>query len=125
MSFRRNLLARIVLALVPLALLAGCANKKSVISPKANLRPTIELTRAPYNQSTRFEYSYRMDWLGYDPDGRIDHYLYAIDPPSPTTAVPEPDTLWTRTARSEELINFTASLPDSSNPAVHGSSDFH
>jgi len=42
-------------------------------------RTEIELTRAPYNQSTRFEYSYRMDWLGYDADGRIDHYVYAID----------------------------------------------
>ena len=78
MRSRRFLLARTLPAMVPLALLAGCGHK-GLVSPHANLRPTIELTRAPYNQSTRFEYSYRMDWLGYDADGRIDHYVYAID----------------------------------------------
>src|SRR5215831_2614817 len=126
MSFRRSLFLQTLLCVVPVALLAaGCSGKKAVSSPFANLRPTIELTRAPYNQSTRFEYSYRMDWLGYDPDGRVDHYLYAIDPPSPTAFNPEPETTWVRTTRSEELINFTASRPDSSDPTVHGSSDFH
>ena len=121
----RTLHARTLAAVLSMALFgAGCGPKIPFV-PHTNVRPTIELTRAPYNQSTRFEYSYRMDWLGYDPDGRIDHYLYAIDPPSPTTAVPEPETSFVRTMRNEELINFTATQPDSSNPMVHGSSDFH
>ena len=126
MSIRRILLAPATLfIIVPLAILSAGCSKKSITNPRANIRPTIELTRAPYNQSTRFEYSYRMDWLGYDPDGRIDHYLYAIDPPSPTAADPEPDTAWVSTLKSEELINFSATKPDSSQPGVNGSSDFH
>ncbi len=103
----------------------GCSGKKSVLNPKANERPTIELTRAPFNESTRFEYSYRMNWLGYDPDGRVAYYLYAIDPPSPTAANPEPDTVWTQTDKSERLISFSATKPDSSKANVNGSSDFH
>jgi len=104
--------------------LAGCS-PTSHIAPHANLRPTIQLTRAPYNESTRFEYSYLMNWLGYDPDGRVAYYLYTIDPPSPTPFNPQPDSVWVRTTRSEQLINFSATQIDTSKKGVHGSSDFH
>src|SRR5688572_10396496 len=89
----------------------GCGKKSSVLNPKPNQRPVIELTRAPYNESTRFEYSYRMNWLAYDPDGRVEYFLYAIDPPSPTSAIPDPETTWVSTDKSERLVTFSATKP--------------
>ena len=115
----------VLLGAIGLAALSGCSGSKKLTSPKANERPIIELTRAPYNESTRFEYSYRMNWLGYDPDGRVAYYLYAIDPPSPTAQNPEPETTWVQTDKSERLINFSATQLDSSRVNVDGASDFH
>jgi len=114
----------VLLGAVGLMAVSGCSKSK-VTNPKANERPILELTRAPYNESTRFEYAYRMNWLGYDPDGRVAYYLYAIDPPSPTAQVPEPETTWVQTDKSERLINFSATKLDSSRVHVDGASDFH
>ena len=122
MNYRR-FLDGILPGAIGLVVLAGCTPK--VMNPRQNERPVIQLTRAPYNESTRFEYSYRMDWLGYDPDGRVAYYLYAIDPPAPTARKPEPETTWVQTNKSERLINFSATQIDDSQPGVHGASDFH
>ena len=121
MNYRRSIFTP--LGAIALIAAAGCTPK--VVNPKQNVRPLIELTRAPYNESTRFEYAYRMNWLGYDPDGRVDHYLYAIDPPAATPQKPEPDTAWVQTDKSERLIDFSATQIDDSKPGVHGASDFH
>jgi len=108
-----------------MALGPGCS-KSPLIRPNANQRPVVELTRAPHNVSTRFSYQYRMNWIGHDPDGRIDRYLYSIDPPPPTTAVPEPESVWVETARSEQLLTFTATQPDTTvRQGEKGASDFH
>ncbi|MEO5619072.1 MAG: hypothetical protein ABIS67_14985 [Candidatus Eisenbacteria bacterium] len=105
---------------------AGCGrSERLILGAKANLRPVLELTRAPQNESTRFEYSYRMSWLGHDPDGRVDHYLYTVDPPAPTPERPLPETTWVSTNRNERLVNFSATRPDTIRPNEHGSSDFH
>ena len=47
-----------------------------------NQRPSVELTNAPVapDRSNPYFYAYRVEWSGYDPDGRVDHYDYAIDP---------------------------------------------
>src|SRR5262249_41990541 len=56
---------------------------------------------------------------GYDPDGRIDHYEYAIDP----TAT---DTVWIKTVRNGEIVFFRASQPDSiKGGSAPTASDFH
>jgi hypothetical protein len=118
---------RLVASCLALAAAAGigCGRTASVLSPRANQRPVLELTRAPFNESTRFEYSYRMNWLGYDPDGRIDHYEYTVDAPAPTAAVPFPETTWVRTNQSERLVNFSATRPDTIRDNERGASDFH
>ncbi len=103
----------------------GCSPDKSILNPNPNQRPILELTRAPFNESTRFEYQYRMNWIGYDPDGRVAYYQYAVDPPSPTPAVPSPETTWVRTTRSEQLVNFSATKPDTIRANENGSADFH
>ncbi|MEO5619071.1 MAG: hypothetical protein ABIS67_14980 [Candidatus Eisenbacteria bacterium] len=122
LSLRRAILA---LAIGSTLAAGGCSRPVPVLAPKANQRPVLELTRAPFNESTRFEYSYRMNWLGYDPDGRVEYYLYAIDPPSPTTANPFPETTWVSTDKSERLVTFSASLPDTIRENEDGSADFH
>src|SRR5262245_4639051 len=125
MSLRRHSTGLVVCALL-LGGAMGCTPKRSALTnPNPNQRPVLELTRAPHNESTRFEYSYRMNWLAYDPDGRVDHFLYAVDPPSPTPLVERPETTWVRTTRSEQVVNFTATTPDNSIPRTFGASDFH
>src|SRR5262245_52787890 len=76
-----------VLLLLALALLAGC-NKRLALTPTANRPPTVRITSGPVdtNEVCRPRpgiscYSIEMHWVGFDPDGRVAHYLYAIDPP--------------------------------------------
>ncbi len=89
---------------------AGCGNK-----PLGRLgfipdeRPQVTLTAAPVNEADTSFYSYEMHWSGYDPDGRIDHYEYAIDPKGGAA----PETTWIRTTRNGETIHFRASQVDS------------
>lgn len=109
-------------ALVALLALSGCASKKigGVLLP--NQRPTVELTNAPTqaDRSNPYFYAYKVNWSGYDADGRVDHYEFAVDPPAVG------DTVWNRTTRNEETVFFRASDPDpvnGSNPRT--ASDFH
>ena len=101
--------------------LTGCANKDISGSLIPNQRPTVELTNAPVSpdRSNPYFYAYRVNWSGSDPDGRIAHYLFAVDP----TAT---DTVWNSTERNEEIVFFRASQPDSvkaTSPPT--ASDFH
>jgi hypothetical protein len=111
------------IALMALAALGGCGKLPQV--PQVNERPIVQLTRAPLNSTTRFSYSYLMDWNGYDPDGRIVYYLYAVDPPHATAANPRSDTAWVQTSRQELTVNFGATQPDTSVRGHRGASDFH
>ena len=76
--------------------LAGCSQKTTgVLVP--NQRPSVELTNAPVkaDRSNPYFYAYLVNWSGNDPDGRVDHFEYAIDP----TAT---DTVWIKTVRNED-----------------------
>src|SRR6266496_1920058 len=125
--------ALVVLALLSL-LVAGC-NKKLSLAPVVNEPPTIRLSAAPVdtvgpdgNRAT-YIYHYRMNWVGYDPDGRVSYFLYTIDPPgSPgggdkgrdpaewvdTTLVRVviDDTTYCKTTLNEKEIFFRAGKPD-------------
>ena len=73
----------VVLAALGAAGLSGCSTKVSgTLIP--NQPPTVELTNAPVSAdvSNPYFYAYRVNWSGNDPDGRVDHYEYAIDPPA-------------------------------------------
>ena len=100
--------------------LSGCSKKTGgLLIP--NLRPSVELTSAPVapDPNNPYFYAYRVNWSGEDPDGRIDHFEYAIDPTNT-------DTTWISTKKNEEIIFFRASQPDSirgTNPPT--ASDFH
>jgi len=98
--------------------LSSCSTKVSgTLIP--NEPPTVELTNAPSSKdaSSPYFYAYRVNWSGYDPDGRIDHYEYAIDPPAvvvrDTSKCNHGDTCWITTTKNEEILFFRATQPDS------------
>jgi hypothetical protein len=95
------------LALVVLAL-AGC-NKKVQLPLIENQRPVVSLTQAPVGGTNRYFYSYEMRWSGFDPDGRVDHFLYAVDPPTATNA----ETLWVSSRENRKTFLFPSWDPDS------------
>jgi hypothetical protein len=57
---------------------AGCGHETD--DPVAPLRPFVEITGGPTEGSTD-DYTARVFWSGWDEDGIITHYEYAIDPP--------------------------------------------
>jgi len=136
MTLRRLRAAVGLAAVVPLlaVLAAGCTKKLTVpLVPEE--RPSIRLTAAPvaaYDTTATdtskifYAYHYRLNWVGNDPDGRVDHYDYAIDPPNPTTANPNPDTAWVRTNLNEKEIFFKAgTVDDPVNRKNPHANDFH
>ncbi|NOT35499.1 MAG: hypothetical protein HOP12_15240 [Candidatus Eisenbacteria bacterium] len=117
----RSRLVYLAAAVTGLFVLAGCSKgvEKTFIENQA---PVVRLTQAPVTPQNREDYAYRMNWVGYDPDGRIDHFVYAIDPPN----VDLPDSSWTNTTLNEQLFFFKASVPDEPiNPISASSADYH
>lgn len=112
-------LALSVTALVAAAAIAasGCSKKlRDQLVP--NQPPTVRLSSAPYDTTNRYFYSYKINWVGYDPDGRVDHYIYWVDDGKKT-----PRTI---TTKNEQIVPFTAAKPDTTGGlAENRSSDFH
>jgi len=116
-------LMRLAAALgLSLPLVAGCSPDIDTVF-NDNIVPEVRLTAAPVSTSDQYFYAFRMNWVGYDPDGRIDYFVYAVDPPAPDEPsakafgpdlVPpvEPDSVWQRTPKNEEILFFRASQPD-------------
>lgn len=88
-------------AAVLLPALAGCS-KKTVNNEFPNQSPTVRLTNAPTStrQVDAYYYAITLNWVGFDPDGRVAYYLYVVDPPATG------DTTWTRTEKNETVILF-------------------
>ncbi|HET7225616.1 MAG TPA: hypothetical protein VFK69_07845 [Candidatus Eisenbacteria bacterium] len=97
--------------------LAGCSKKKNPIAV-ADIPPSVRLTNAPVDTTQAYFYSYKLNWIGFDPDGRVDHYDYAIDPT-------DRDTAWVRTTKNEQTIFFRATRPESLNTPIPEGQDFH
>ena len=67
-----------------------------------NHAPAIEITRTALEPTSQAKaHSYRVFWKAQDPDGKIDHYLYAIDPPS----VDSLTGAWSETSASEMVVS--------------------
>jgi len=91
------------------ALFAGSGCSSKVRNEFINDQPpTLRLTHAPISSDSRESYLYKMNWVGYDPDGRVDYFLWAKDPRD----LDHPDSAWVRTTKNEEVIDFTARDPD-------------
>jgi hypothetical protein len=122
MNFRNLTRATLVVAGLALALFAGsCGKKPGTIRIIPNERPRITLTAAPVNQADTAYYAYKLSWSGYDPDGRISYYQYAIDPKGGAT----PETTWIRTTKNEETIFFRASIPDTNSGPTYQANEPH
>ena len=68
--------------LAALAVFAGCSHETD--KEKVNQAPFIRITGGPLNQSVA-SYTARIFWTGWDEDGIVDHYEYALDPPAEFT----------------------------------------
>jgi len=113
-------LARIALLAVLAAVLAGCGNKNISLLPFTNQPPTVRITAAPIDTNAvcdpdpaRSCYSLTLDWVGYDVDGRVDHFQYAVDPEFQ-------DTTWIVTTDNERRLVFPAPDYHSSDRVLRG-----
>jgi len=61
--------------------LTGCEATRLPPLTIPNIPPTVELTHAPLDDGSAYFYAYRLNWSGHDPDGRVESYVYAVDPP--------------------------------------------
>ena len=95
---------------------SGCSPTLRLGPP--NVPPEVRLTSAPVDANQEYFYSYKLDWIGFDPDGRIDHFDYAIDPT-------DRDTSWVRTTRNEQTFTFRATQPESLHTSEPRGHDFH
>jgi len=113
---------RLRLFLLPLTLLvlAGCSDETVVDGSPCNEPPVVWLSSGPPEGSAT-DYRIRFNWGGWDPDGTIAFYEYAIADnesgvfiPSDTVSTPG-DLKWSRVDGHDSLFTFTADqLPDSS-----------
>ncbi|MCE9627080.1 MAG: hypothetical protein K8R56_04085 [Candidatus Eisenbacteria bacterium] len=100
---RRALPVLAALALFAVSIgLSACSKKAGVLDLGPNTRPTLELTQAPVTATQPFFYGYELRWAGFDTDGRIDHFRYAIDPPTATDA----ETVWVKTTDNRKSFLF-------------------
>ena len=84
---------------------AGCSHKIDTVF-RDNMIPEVRLTQAPVSTQNQYFYAYRMNWVGYDPDGRVDHYVISVDPSRPDSAELTGPHAWTTTIKNEEIIFF-------------------
>jgi hypothetical protein len=56
----------------------------------------------PANADTTGTYAYEVSWAGFDPDGRVVRFWYAVDPPGRANA----DTVWVKTTANRQLFIF-------------------
>src|SRR5690349_7037145 len=106
-----------VLAALTAVAVGGCSKSlRHVVVP--DIPPTVRLTSAPYDTTSRYFYSYRLNWLGNDPDGKVDHYVYWVD-----NGKTLPRTI---TTNNEQIIQFPSTKPDTTGGTREDrSSDYH
>ncbi|MFN8586945.1 MAG: hypothetical protein U0704_04010 [Candidatus Eisenbacteria bacterium] len=122
MNIRNFTRAIFAIACVFLALVAfGCGGNKDAIRLIPNERPRVSLTAAPVNTADTAYYAYKISWSGFDPDGRVSYFLYAIDPKGGEN----PETTWVRTTKNEETIFFRASIPDTNSGPTYQANEYH
>lgn len=127
MNLKRLTRAALTVAgfLVASVLATGCASDKIGGVFVANQRPSVELTQAPVDTDGEYFYAYRINWSGYDPDGQVLYYEYAIDPPSAAQVAAGSDTLWVRTQRQEQIFFFRASIPQPGGGVADTAREYH
>jgi hypothetical protein len=97
-----------------------CGKKLETFVDVPNQLPEVSITEAPIDTNVVCSpgpstscYAVSVSWIGFDADGAVDHYRYAVDPPSGPAA----DTVWqaTRTNRVQLVLPATQEVPRSPN----------
>src|SRR5262245_34280164 len=112
------------LAVVVLALAtAACDTSSPIVFDQP---PTITLTSGPVDTvSTPQSWLVDIAWTASDPDGRVDHFDYAIDPPTLKRAMfTQAETAWVTTKETHVVARFHASHTDSLGAGATAS-EFH
>ncbi|MEQ1833126.1 MAG: hypothetical protein ABL977_08715 [Candidatus Eisenbacteria bacterium] len=127
-SSRRSQRPAVVLSAIALLSLAwwsgsGCDKKHSFVPNQA---PTLTLTNGPIDTvTTPQSWVINMAWIANDPDGSIDHFEYAIDPPTSHAArFALQETTWVSTTEHAVVVRFRASQRDTVGPG-NTASEFH
>lgn len=120
----RSRVAALVLA-AACVLATGC--DKGVSFLRTNTPPTIELTSGPIDTlSSPLHWIVEIAWTAHDPDGSIDHFEYAVDPPTLKQArFALADTVWTNTTENRVTVRFRATVPDTLGFPGATASSFH
>jgi hypothetical protein len=93
----------------------GCEQHLS-LPVVVNQRPHVYLTHAPANSDSARFYAYELRWRGFDPDGPIARFEYAIDP----TGGAFPETAWVSTIETRRLFHFESDSLETGGVASHG-----
>jgi hypothetical protein len=94
-------------AIVLVALLgAGCSSRQT-LAP--NQPPTVRLAYEAL-PGTETVQRHKLSWTGVDPDGDLDHYVYAVDPKS----LDQVDAAWTSTKELECILSLPAAVTTAS-----------
>jgi hypothetical protein len=98
-----------------IALLSGCTEDVYLGVRTENKPPTVSLTNGPLEGDTTL-YQVHFFWLGYDPDGEVEYFEYALASGDPTGFDPADTTglaKWTRTTRGDTMLSVPADSGDS------------
>ncbi|MGH7726390.1 MAG: hypothetical protein ACREOU_13265, partial [Candidatus Eiseniibacteriota bacterium] len=91
------------LLLLPAIVGAGCEHAPGGVA-LPNQRPQVRLTAAP-RPSSETTYTVRLQWSAFDPDGQVQRFEYALDPPAAG------DTSWTATRAHEVELSLPSTTP--------------
>jgi len=122
-TIRATLAPGFALALT-LACTACDRNHRPFLAP--DQPPTVTLTSGPVDTlSAPQAWLVDIAWTATDPDGAIDHFEYAVDPPTLKQAsLALAETAWVATRENHVVAHFHASHPDTLGPGATAS-QFH
>ena len=100
-GFRRSWSAACALILAILA--AGCGHSPASVA-LPNLLPEVQLTAAPRPGGTT-TFVVALSWSAFDPDGQVQRFVYALDPPV------DGDTTWTATTDHQLTLTLPSTVP--------------
>jgi hypothetical protein len=103
-----------MMVLLAIAAIVGCSEDVFLGEPAENRPPTVRLTNGPLEGDTTL-YQVHFYWVGYDPDGTVEYYEYAVAAGDPTGFDPADTTgadKWTATELTDMIITVSADRDD-------------
>jgi hypothetical protein len=116
MNLQPAAMKRALLVLAPAAFLLGsCGGQPS--RPVDNRAPSIRIVRGTLVDKDTVNYVSEVVWIGWDDDGFIDHYQFAIDIPDSFSAgdieaPATPGIQWQETPDTEARVLLSTALPE-------------